>query len=220
MNIPVPITNSKLVSNQIEAGVYPAVLFRIIQLGTHMESYCGQTPKPVRKLLLSFVVPGLNRQVRNEFVPFTVHTEFTESLNQNANLRKAVSKLVGRDMFLEDGERSTPDKPVYYDLVDLLGMAGLLTLKSRDTGAGRYVTDIDGYAPLAEDDMMPDNPYELTFFSINNFDPTQYLIMSDRIQAKIRASAEWKMNQDTWVPAVEKAQQEWTAEEQYGDELP
>lgn len=186
MFIPVEVQNSQLVQKIIPDGTYEAILYRIIQIGTIQERYKDQT-KPVKKILLSFVIPGISVLVNGEQVPYLVHKEYTESLFSTAYLRRDLIHMYGYDFISPLAELGAQ-----YDLTDALGKACLVTTRQRSYNTDKIVIDLVAFAPIPETQIEPENPMELQYLSFRNFDWVLFLGLSQRLRRKIESSSEFQ----------------------------
>lgn len=113
-----------------ESGTYPAVCVGLIDLGTHENTFNGQTTK-ARKL---FIVWELSGEHDSKGRPFVVSQSYTWSLNKKAKLRPLIEAWTGRT--LADNEE--------VDLGDILGKPCTLTLTIGTSGAGKKFVEIGG----------------------------------------------------------------------------
>ena len=185
MSILVPVSKNTNTEN-LPDGTYPAVLFRMVQIGTITETFKNQ-PRAVKKILFSFVIPSMTRSLKEMIVPYIVHKEYTESLFGASHLRRDMIALSGRDMFSEDAQNGTP-----YDLEDLLGAVGLITTRHLKLSDGKTIVDISGFEPLPEDDIYPDNPLPFQSLNFADFDWKLYNALAERLRRRIAGSREYQ----------------------------
>lgn len=184
MRIPVPVKQSVITQEYLPDGQYPAILYRIVQLGTHVEKFKNQS-RSVKKILFSFVIPSVTKNVRDELVPYVVHKEYTESLFETAHLRRDLIKMVGHDFLTEETNTA-------YDLADQIATACLVTTRQRVVGPITIYVDIIDFAPIPDDMLSPDFTTELSLFALSTFDWNAFMALSERIRNRIMASKEYQ----------------------------
>lgn len=180
----IPVQNTKLTTLP-EAGEYPAVLYRIVDLGTHQESYQGK-PRPNHKVLLSFVVPSFTVPLGDQIVPLILHKEYTLSLNELSNLRRDLNAMKGYDFLADEAANEIP-----YDLSKLLGLAVLLKIEHRTGRDNRNKAEVGGYAPYPEDELLPENPLPLSILWLEQLDWPLFNALNKRLRERIEGSAEF-----------------------------
>jgi hypothetical protein len=116
----------------IPAGQYVAICVAVIDLGTHTESFQGNDPEDVHKLLVVWELPG---ETGNPCIGM----DFRVSLHPKSKLRQTLkSWRSGRD--LNDGEEFDPSV--------MLGKPCQLTVENKTSGDNKYhkVTSVTGLA--------------------------------------------------------------------------
>jgi hypothetical protein len=118
-------------------GVWPARLYRLIDLGTQAENFEGRTAER-RKILLSFEI--LDPDVTgDDGRPMTCHRRFTWSLHERAALRPFLSSWRGRPL--------TEAEAGAFDISKLLDVPCLLNVTNVER-AGRLRAEIASITPL------------------------------------------------------------------------
>lgn len=215
MSITTKVRHSTFVDELLTDGTYPALLFRLVHIGTLVESYKG-TPKSYDKILLSYVIPSHKRLFKETEAAYVVHVEYTLSLWETAKLRKAIVQMKGTDIFRET------DSEADYEVTDIIGTPCMLTTKQRPLPNGQAVVEIAGYAPLPDDELMPESPYPLAVLSYKEFDWKLFLSLGKHLRAKIESTPEFRaIPDDVRLNGIENAQNPLQAEDQgYDGDLP
>lgn len=161
------------------AGVHPARLVKIIDLGTQESSFQGQTRRS-RKLQLTFELLGDDRM--SDGRPFTISRRFTASLGEKSALRP----------FLESwrGKRYDPaELKAGLRLDKLLGQYALLTLVESERD-GRLYSNISAASGLPKSMPRPEGVNQLQLFDLSAPDWEVFDGLSEKMQATILASPE------------------------------
>lgn len=200
MSITTKIRHSTFVDELLPDGTYPALLYRMVHIGTIQETYKG-TSKPYDKILLSLVIPSHKRLFGENEVAYVVHAEYTLSLWDTAKLRKAIVQMKGIDIFKE------ADTDQDYEVTDIIGTACMVTTKQRQTPKGHSIVEIASYAPLPDDELMPESPYALAVLSYKEFDWRLFLSLGKHLRAKIESTPQFQAIPDeVRLNGIEKAQ--------------
>lgn len=173
------LTDSGNTFEAAPAGVHPARLFRILDLGTQESTYQGQI-KHGRKIMLSFELLGDDRM--SDGKPFTISRRFTASLGEKSALRP----------FLESwrGKRYQPDElRAGLRLDKMLAQHCLLTLIESERD-GKTYTNISGISNLPKSMPKPEgiNPPQL--FDLAAPDWNVFDALSDKMAGTILMSPE------------------------------
>jgi hypothetical protein len=142
----------------IPAGVYAAVCYSVIDLGTHPNPTFGNE---THKVLIQWEVPEVRGEFERDGVksnkPRAISKRYTLSLSEKANLR--------RDLESWRGRKFTPQQLTGFDLQTLLGAACQLQIVHETNKEGRTYATIAAIMALPKGmpRLKPENP--LTFFS-------------------------------------------------------
>lgn len=164
---------------QAPAGSHVARCIRIVDLGTQTSEYQGkETHKS--QVLISWELCHEMMEIEGEQKPFIVSKFFTNSLNENANLRAALMSWRGRDF--------TEDELKKFDLQSILGAPCILSVVHSEKGKAK----VEGVLKLTKGTEAPapqNTPYAfwLDEFSQNVFDG-----ISDGIKSIIKKSPEYQ----------------------------
>lgn len=123
------------------AGLYPAMLIAIIDLGTHDETYGGKTSK---KRQLQFVWE-LTSEVDSNGETFVVAQSYTWSLHKKSKLRPLMETLLGRELTEEQFNPGV-----------FIGKPCMVSLQEGLSGNGKKYVEVSGLAQVPKN--MTVNP--------------------------------------------------------------
>ena len=192
------------------SGVYPARLYRLIDLGTQEGEYQGK-PTKARKLLLSFEL--LSDERMNDGKPFSISRRFTASLSDKAALRAFINQWRGKAL--------TDDEVKAFDLGKMLGAYGFLNL-TETTREGKTYTNIASISPLPKGMPKPEGVNAPLMFDMSKPDWNVYDTLGERLQGQIAASPEYQALQG-WgdaAPAASANKPNTTDTAEFGDDIP
>jgi hypothetical protein len=170
------------------AGMHPAVLVALIDLGTHTRTNDKGQAWDSRKILFVWELTDEPDKAGNNFV---VGQDFTWSLNKNANLRHIIEGWIGRTLNVDE----------HYDFGHLLGQSCVVTLTEGLSKNGKKYVNLTGVGKpmrgmtvppaklptfafsLAEQDMQEGDP------AIPAWVPLMY---GRKVVDEIKASHEWQ----------------------------
>ena len=139
------------------AGLHPAALVALVDLGTHEEEYNHKVN--VRRLL--YIAWELVGSENNDGEPFVVGEGFTDSLGKKSNLRKLI-----------EGWRSRPfASEEEFDPIVLLGQKCLVNLSLGETSAGKRFTQVNSVSPPMKGQSIPDPIHEMFAWHFSQIDP-------------------------------------------------
>ena len=134
-----PQTSSNSGPRQIvPAGTHAARIYSIIDLGTHMVEYQGES-KAKRLVRLGWELLDETIEIQGEQKPMVIGKEFTFSLHEKSGLRKAIESMMGKA--LKDSDVPT------FDLECLIGIPVLLGVVHEQSQAGNSYAKITSFAP-------------------------------------------------------------------------
>ena len=96
-------------------GLYPAVCYSVVDVGTHDESWLGE-PKQRHSMYLTWELPTLTIEVEGITKPRAISKKFTKSLHKKAALRAFLESWRGR------GWTENELKEKGFDMATLLGV--------------------------------------------------------------------------------------------------
>ena len=164
------------------AGVYPAILYRIVDLGTQKETFEGRESAR-RKVLLSFEITDQDTVMEETGRPFTIHRRFTLSMHPQGALRPFISAWRGKA--LTDGEAAS------FDLSCLMEKPALLNITHAER-AGKTRADIATIMPLPKGYLSAKLQNPPMLFQAERPDLDTLHALGKGLQATIEASPEFQ----------------------------
>jgi hypothetical protein len=168
------------------AGTYPAVCYRVIDLGRQTTDYQGQQ-KIQHKVLLSWEIVDDEARM-TDGRPYTISSRYTWSMHEKAALRKDLEAWRGVAFTDADfGENG-------FNIKKLIGAPCLLTLVEQEKAGKRY-TNIASIAKLPRQ-MQGSvaalvNPTAYLWLTKPLFDAAVFAELSDNLKATIMKSPEF-----------------------------
>lgn len=162
------------------AGVHPARLFRIVDLGTQAGDYQGK-PTTARKVLLSFELLGDERM--QDGSPFAISRRFTASLGEKAALRAFINQWRGKA--LTDDEIKAG-----FDMKRLLGAPCMLNVTETER-EGKTYANIASISPVPKVLHVQEGVNRPEMFDLSTPDWGIFDRLSERLQQTIAASPEY-----------------------------
>jgi hypothetical protein len=166
------------------AGTFPAICYRILDLGTQQSSYMGK-PRTAHKILISWEIKD-DEAVMEDGRPMSIHQNYTWSMNEKANLRKDLESWRGKRFtdadFGEDG----------FELADLLGVPCFMGVVHKDVDGTTYA-NISAISKLPKGMTVPplvNKP--LILWLDHTFDKAAFAELSEGMQNKIKGSPEYQ----------------------------
>lgn len=208
----------------IPTGPHPAILYGIVDLGTHKEDYKG-TPKENRKVKFLFELP-LFQQVfyqDGDMMPSVVTHKLNNVFSERSNLKKFVEDALGITLTENDYNGG-------YDIGKLLGKAFIIHIEHAPNKKDpkKVWENIKAIEPITErskqiyafqwDDVVNINPY-LTFVidpEMKNFNSDSFARLWRNDKKALKESEEGleyarkggvfkeKLDDDTSAPADDK----------------
>jgi hypothetical protein len=164
----------------IPEGTYVAVCLRVIDLGTQVTTFQG-ADKLQRKVLVTWEIPEVRVEFDGQEGPALIMKRYTASLSDRANLRKDLEAWRGR--------RFTDEELKGFDLSALLGKAcQVQVIHSTD---GQYA-NINSIMALPKGMAAPKTEGVQVHFDLDNYKDGDFQMVSEKLQAQIQQSPEWK----------------------------
>jgi hypothetical protein len=165
------------------AGVFPAICYRFIDLGTQQSTYQGQT-KQQHKVMLSWEITDPDEKM-DDGKPWTISQRYTWSMSEKATLRKTLESWRGRPFEESDfGEGG-------FDTRNLVGAPCMLSIM-RVEKDGKTYANISGVTKLPKQMPAGQLQNDKVYFSLEDFDAGVLGKLSDSLQAIIKASPEYQ----------------------------
>lgn len=196
--MPIYATNTGTKRELIPAGNYIGRCYQMIHIGTVQESYMGE-PKQFNKVRIGWELPTERRVFREENgeQPFVISKEFTLSMNEKANLRKALASWRGKD-FSEDEVKS-------FDITKLLGVPCMINVihKPKATDPSIVYEQIASITPVPKGLPVPPQENKNVILSYDAFDWAVFESLPDFLKDKIKGSIEYqKLNEPNHVSST------------------
>lgn len=171
----------------VPGGSFPAICYRVIDLGTQESSYKGKT-KEQRKVMISFEIKDSDC-VMDDGRPMTIHQRYTWSMFEKALLRKHLEGWRGKAFADADFDEETG-----FQIKDVIGKPCLIAVV-QETKDGRTYSNIGGIAKLPKGMSAGQlaNPTVFLSLELNEFDPAVYDGLPDRIKETIADSPEYQL---------------------------
>lgn len=165
------------------AGVFPAICYRFIDLGTQTSNFQGQI-KHQRKIMLSWEITDTDEKM-DDGRPFTISQRFTWSMHEKAGLRKTLESWRGKAF--EDSDFGEGG----FDAKNLVGAPCMLSI-TRVEKEGKTFSNISAVTKLPKGLAAGELTNEKVYFSLENYDSATFSKLSEGLQTIIKASPEYQ----------------------------
>jgi len=166
------------------AGTFPAVCYRILDLGTQDSSYMGK-PRRAHKILISWEIKD-DDAVMDDGRPFSIHQQYTWSMNERAALRKDLESWRGKQFVESD---FGPDG---FDLKALLGVGCFMGVVHKNVD-GTVYANISAISKLPKGmAVAPLVNKPVILWLDETFDEALFADLSEGLQNKIKSSPEYR----------------------------
>ncbi len=142
------------------AGNHPAVLIGLIDLGTQTEKFQGQEERSVRKVFLTWEIPGEKTESGRSHV---IGREYTLSFHEKAALRQLIESWRGKSF--AEGEE--------FDISKLLDQACMLTVLNEDSNK-RTFAKIKNVAAMPKGMAKPKATLPTISFNLEDNHPSEF----------------------------------------------
>jgi hypothetical protein len=168
------------------AGTFPAVCYRIIDLGTQQTTWQGK-PKKAHKVLISWELHD-PEAMTEDGKPMSVHQQYTWSMHEKSRLRHDLESWRGKAF--SDADFG----PGGFDVKKLLGVPCFLGIV-HDTKDGTTYANISAISGLPKNFDKPKAVNALAYSWIEDglFDRAVFATLSDKMQEKIKSSPEYQI---------------------------
>lgn len=163
------------------AGTYPARCYRVVDVGTQ---YSQAWDKHTHQLMVSWELVGTQM---DDGRPFTMHQTYTASLHKKAKLRQHLEAWRGREF--------TDDELKGFDLFKILGHPCLIGVVHNERDGTMYANVSAVMTPTQGQAVGPLVNEKLAF-NLNAPDEAVFAKLSERMQDRIKGSAEWKAREE------------------------
>jgi hypothetical protein len=166
------------------SGAHLGVCYRIVDLGTQVESYKGET-KRQRKVILSWELP---QEKMADDRPFSISKRYTFSAHEKSNFRL--------DLEAWRAKPFTQEELRTFDILKLLSKACVLTITHKEKeGGGDVYANIVSISPPMKGVAVPSSTVNDMFAFVMEpeiFNPKLLEKMGDKLKGIIQESPEWK----------------------------
>lgn len=170
------------------AGTFPAVCYRVIDLGTQQTTYLGET-KRQHKVLLSWEIKDDEAVIEtdNGKQPMTIHQRYTWSTHEKAALRKHLESWRGKTFTEADFG------PGGFDIRNVIGVGCLLGIVHNEKGDKTWA-NISSVSKLPKgmDAGEPENERVFLWLDPELFDKDAFAKLSDNLRDTVRSSPEYQ----------------------------
>jgi hypothetical protein len=178
-------TNQGTVRELIPAGNYIARCYSMIQIGTVTEVIEG-TPKTMSKVRIGWELPTETKVFKEERgpEPLVISKEYTLSMNEKANLRKALASWRGKDFTEEEAKK--------FDVSKLLGASCMLNVIHKPAKSGKTYEEIGSISPMPKGVECPAAINKPQVLEYDNWNEALFQSLPDFIKDKIKTSEEYR----------------------------
>lgn len=173
----------------VPSGMHLARCYRIVDMGTQITTWKGQT-KQQPKVMLQFEVHSEdadgNPIVTDKGEPMSISKNFTASLGENAILRQELENWRSRAF--------TADELKGFQLKNVLGVWAMLSVVKEQGNDGNEYTNISSINPVSSQIKkagLPEGHNELKIFDLENPDMALFETFGNKIKEKIQSTPEW-----------------------------
>lgn len=166
------------------AGTFPAVCYRVIDLGTQDSTYMGEV-KRQHKVLLSWEIHDEDA-VTEDGQPMTIHQRYTWSTHEKAALRKHLEAWRGKAF--SDADFG----PGGFDIKNVIGVSCFLGIQHNVKGDKTYA-NISAVSKLPKGIPAPQMVNEPVFVWLTKdlFDQNAFSKLTDNLRDIIRKAPEY-----------------------------
>lgn len=173
---------------QTPTGTFIARCYRFIDLGSHEQTYQGESKGLKRLVMIGFELPT-ELMSEGEWAgrPFTISKRYTWSTHEKANMRKDLESWRGRKF------NDTDFGPGGFDVRNLLGVPATLTIVHSEHDGKNY-SNIASIGTAMKGVAIPPavNPPVYVSLDPTRFDRQAFDNLSDKLKAFIALSPEYQ----------------------------
>ena len=172
------------------AGTFIARCYRFLDLGSHDQTYQGESKGLKRLVMIGFELPT-ELMTEGEYAgkPFTIHKRYTWSMHEKATLRKDLESWRGRKF--NDADFG----PGGFDVRNLLGKVCTLTIThSASENGDRQYANITAIGAAMKGINIPEQINASVYLSLepDRFDGHAFDGLSDKLKDFIRQTPEYR----------------------------
>ncbi len=188
----------------VPEGLHQAVLFKIIDCGTHLDQ---RWQKYQRSLMFFFEIPAVRLEIEGEDKPGIVMQRYTLSLHEKANLRKMLEGWRNKKFTAEEVAQGI-------DLTKLIGKPCQVQVMHNESSDGRTFANVNSVLPWP-DSVPPPEGIENDLFLFDTESWEGFDTLSDKMKQYIGGSLEGKKRGGG---AQQEAQQ--SPSQEFDDDIP
>jgi hypothetical protein len=170
------------------AGTFVARCYRFLDLGSHEQTFQGESKGLKRLVMVGFELPT-ELMTTGEYAgkPFTIHKRYTWSTHEKATMRKDLESWRGKKFNDHDFG------PGGFDVRNLLGVPCTLSISHSEKDGSTYA-NITGIGPPMKGLALPEAVNPPVFLSLEPqlFDREVYERLSDKLKAFINDTPEYR----------------------------
>ncbi len=167
----------------IPAGNHIARCYGMVEIGTIKEETGIYAGKESHKVRISWETPHECHDFGKGLQPFSVHKEFTLSMNEKATLRKMLESWRGKSFTEQEAES--------FDITKLLGKPCMINVIHKTSGKGSTYADISSIATIPKGLDCPEQVNPTVELSFDNWSQVTFDSLPDFIKDKIKKSKEY-----------------------------
>lgn len=164
-------------------GTFVSRCYRFIDLGSHDQSFNGESKGLKRLIMIGFELPT---ELMSDGRPFSIHKRYTWSMHEKATLRKDLEAWRGAKF--TDGDFG----PGGFDVRNLLGKPCTLSIVHSQSGENTYA-NISSIGKAMKGVEIPDAINAPVYFSLEKpfFDAEVFDGLSEKLKEFIRQTPEY-----------------------------
>lgn len=181
------------------SGNHIARCYSMIEIGTIYDETFAVSRKLVR---ISWELPNEKKIFKQENgpQPFSIHKEYTLSMNEKANLRKDLESWRGKGFTEKEAEA--------FDITKLLGVPCMLNVIHKTSRTGKDYAMIASLGPVPKGTIVPDAINPVFVLSYNEWDQSKFDSLPEWLRKKIMETEEYKFIQSGGMETNEKQDKE------------
>lgn len=166
------------------AGTFIGRCYRFIDLGSHDQTYQGESKGLKRLVMIGFELPT---ETMEDGRPFSIHKRYTWSTHEKANMRKDLKSWRGAKF------NDSDFGPGGFDVRNLLGVPATLSIVHSEN-EGKNYANIASIGKAMKGVTLPDPINTPVFLSLEAdlFDQEAFDGLSDKLKEFISGTPEWR----------------------------
>lgn len=170
------------------AGTFIARCYRFIDMGSHEQTFQGESTGLKRLVMIGFELPTeLMTTGDNAGRPFTVSKRYTWSTHEKSNMRKDLESWRGKKF------NDSDFGPGGFDVRNLLGVPATLSITHSEKD-GKTYTNITGIGPAMKGVTIPPQVNQSVYLSLEKefFDGNVFDGLHEKLKDFIRETPEYR----------------------------